>query len=122
MIINRTRNTVLCRKLETANSVFKKANGLMFRRSLKGGFLMRFERDSKPGIWTFGMFFPIDIAWIDSRGRVVKAKENAKPWRFLGYPKKPARAVLELNAGTLKKTKTRVGDTIRIYKRGGIIK
>jgi uncharacterized membrane protein (UPF0127 family) len=82
--------------------------GLMFRRKIKGGFLMVFERERKVSIWTAGMLLPIDIAWIGSGGKILAAKENAKPWRFLASHR--ARSVLELKAGTLKKTGTKKGD------------
>jgi len=114
VIRNLTRRTILCSRIEVARTPFQKARGLMFRSSLKGGMLFVFEKEGKPGIWTFGMFMPIDIAWLSSTRRVVTIKENAQPWRFLGYPRKKAKMVLELPAGTLKKTRTREGDILSI--------
>jgi len=113
-ISNVTRKTLLCRRVEVAVTPFQKTKGLMFRRQLQGGLLMISEKEARVGIWTFGMFFPIDIAWIDSSRRVVSIKENAQPWRFLGYPKKKATMILELRGGTLRKTKTREGDLLEI--------
>lgn len=117
MIANRTRGTVLCRSLETARSPGARARGLMFRSQLEGGLLFVFDRSCRPGIWTFGMLIPIDILWLDSGGRVVKARRNAKPWRYLGFPRKKARFVLELPAGTLEKSLTREGDALSIPRR-----
>jgi len=115
MIANKTRKTVLCKKVELAASHFSKARGLMFRTSLNGGMLFVFDKESRASIWTFGMFMPIDIVWIGSKNRVVDMKENALPWRYLGWPKKKAKMVLELKSGTLKKTGTRRGDLLEIH-------
>lgn len=114
MILNKTRKTTLCKKTEKAISGLSRAKGLMFRGSLKGGLIMIFDNEIKSGIWTFGMRIPIDIVWIDSKNRIVSIKENAKPWRYMGYPEKPAKMVLELNSGIVKKTRTCVGDLLKI--------
>jgi len=111
MIFNRTRKTAICTRLEVASSHFQKARGLMFKRSLEGGMLLDFEKESRVGIWTLGMLFTIDIAWIDSQGRITKIKSRARPWRYVGWGK--GKAVLEVNGGTLERTGTRVGDILK---------
>ena len=103
---------MLCRKVEIASSPGAKARGLMFRSRLEGGMLFPMEKEKTLDIWMFGMRFAIDIVWIDSSGRIVKVKENAKPWRFLGWAK--AKNVLELPAGTLRKTGTKKGDLLKV--------
>lgn len=92
----------------------------MFRGKLgeNCGLLMVFRKQSKPGIWMFGMRFPIDIVFISSRKRVVDVRENVKPlslnpltWRVY-YPRKPAKYVLELSAGAARATGTKPGDRL----------
>lgn len=119
-ITNRTRNTVLSTTTELALSPHQKAKGLMFRRSLNGGLLFVEEKPTKTSIWTVGMLIPIDILWIDEHHKVIKVKEEAKPWRYLGYPPTKAKMVLEVRAGTVKKTRTRVGDQLGITKTGAL--
>lgn len=112
MILNTTRKTTLCKRVEKAISSLSKARGLMFRRSLKGGLLMVFEKEQRVGIWMICMLMPLDILWIDKRGKIVFLKEHAKPWLYFGSRK--AAFVLELKAGTVKKTGTRIGDILYI--------
>ena len=122
MIRNRTRGTVLCRTTELAESSWQKARGLMFRKELEPGhgMLMTFSGDSNPGIWMFGMRFPIDIIFMDSKGEVVRVVEDAQPlrlswktWRIYNPPV-PAEYVLELPPGTAKQSGTLVGDVVEI--------
>ena len=119
-ILNRTRNTILVKDIETADSAFRKAVGLMFRKELRKGrgLLMNFGRDSRPGIWMLGMRFPIDLVFIDRRKRVVDLREGIKPMSLnpgtwcVHYPRKSVRYVLELNKGMLKRTGTGIGDVL----------
>lgn len=49
-------------------------------------------------VHTFGMFFPLDIAFFDRQGKLLKFVENAKPWRFFIGPKGTF-ATVEMPAG-----------------------
>jgi uncharacterized membrane protein (UPF0127 family) len=120
MIKNITRGTVLCRTCEAADSSWKRAIGLMFRKSMPRGhgLLMTFERPSRPGIWMFGMRFPIDIVFIGPDRRVVHTVQGARPlgfgwrtWRIY-MPPRDCTHVLELPAGTVRETGTRQGDVL----------
>lgn len=120
MIKNITKDKILVKKLEIADSVGKKTKGLMFRKELSkdSGFLMVFRNERKHEIWMFGMRFPIDIVFIDKDKRIVDIKHSVKPmgknpktWRIY-RPKEPCRYVLEVNSGLIEKTKTEVGDVL----------
>ena len=115
-ITNKTKNRVLA-NAEVASSIWSKTRGLMFRKSLPrgSGLLMDFKGEARPGIWMLFMRFPIDLVFIDKKTRVVDIKENIRPltfsprtWRVY-YPKRPARYVLEIPAGTVKRTGTGIG-------------
>lgn len=106
-VFNKTQKTVICERTELAKSYWQKTKGLMFRKSLprNKGLLMVFGNERRTGIWMFGMRFPIDIVFIDSRKRVVDVKKGIKPfsvnpktWRVF-YPSKSAKYILELNKG-----------------------
>ncbi len=111
-------------KLELADSALKRAIGLMYRDGLgtDNGMLFIFGRDGRPGIWMRNMRFPIDIAWLDKRFRIVDFVEKAKPCtdiRCKVYkPAASARYVLEFGAGTIRARGIRVGDTVRIKLHG----
>ena len=113
MIRNKTRQTTLCRKTEMAKSLWNKAMGLMFRKTLSrdSGMLFVFSRPGKFSFWTPFMLFPIDILFIDASRRVADIRENVKPWRAC-RPKAKAKYVLELRAGRVKETRTRTGDLL----------
>ena len=65
------------------------------------------------GIHTIGMSFPIDAAYLDARGRVLKTYHQLSPFRVAAVMFR-ARSVLELPIGTLIRTGTEVGDLLEI--------
>ena len=101
-------------ELELAETAFRQAKGLMFRKSLGSnkGMLFVFGTERRYPIWMFGMRFPIDIIWIDRQMRVVDIAKNAQPCllfcRFY-TPKKKTKYILEANAGFAERRKVRVG-------------
>ena len=103
--------TVIAEKAEMAESFYQKGKGLMLRKSLprNSALLMIFDKPGKHGIWMPFMRFPIDIVFLDSRKRVVGLHERARPISFrkktwkVYYPEKPAKYIIELPAGTVKR-------------------
>ena len=65
------------------------------------------------GVHTLGMGFPIDVLYLDQGLRVLRIQEQVRPWRFTAVLRHAA-SVLELPCGTAARTKTAVGDTIKI--------
>ena len=101
-------------ELEVAETSFRQAKGLMFRKFLgiNRGMLFVSDTECHYPIWMFGMRFPIDIIWIDMQMRVVDIAKNAQPCllfcRFY-TPKKKAKYILEVNAGFAERRKVKVG-------------
>lgn len=93
--------------VELADTPGKRAQGLSGRKELKENRGMLFVLD-KPDIYSFwmkDMNFPIDIIWIGEDLKIVDITRNAKPESYpkTFQPKKPAKYVIEVNAGwTLK--------------------
>jgi uncharacterized membrane protein (UPF0127 family) len=83
------------------------------------GLLGRTQMDADEGMYitpcewihTFGMKFPIDVAFLYKDGRVLAVHHALKPNR-LSRPVFRADGVLELAAGRLAATHTDVGDMI----------
>jgi hypothetical protein len=102
-----------------ADTPRKMTVGLMFRNGLKSNECMTFffPNDGTHPIWMRNMKFPIDIVWYDSNKRVVDFVENAMPsgrFDFSSFrPKKPARYVIEFNAGFVKKNKIKIKDVAK---------
>ena len=81
-----------------------------------GGLLMVFDADTinDTGIWMKDMKIPIDIIWMNNEKKVIYIVMDASP--DLGEsktfrPTSPAKYVLEIPAGTAKKSAIKIGDT-----------
>jgi hypothetical protein len=109
--INQATGQVIASRVKIAQDFQSRSTGLLNRSSLdeNEGLLI------KPcnSIHTFFMKFPIDVLFLDQKGKVVKIGESIKPWRLFGALFKGC-MVLEIRAGRLKQVKTTVGDIIKI--------
>ncbi len=63
------------------------------------------------GVHTLGMSFPIDVVYLDKKGRALRLYHNLQPFR-VGAISLRAHSVLELPAGVLAQTNTEIGDII----------
>lgn len=112
MIANATRRAVIASGGQIANRLGARFRGLMLRDSLAPG--AGLVIDPCTSIHMFFMRFPIDVLYIDRADRVVRIQEGLKPWRVGPLYTKGARYVIELPKGTIARTGTQVGDSIRI--------
>ncbi len=105
------RNQVLAEKTIVAASHWARMRGLLGRRAMRPGegLLLAYAK----AIHTIGMRFSIDIAFLDSRGRVVHMIQRIKPFRISPLVRDSA-MVLELPAGVLQQTGTKLGDCVQI--------
>ncbi|MEW5995923.1 MAG: DUF192 domain-containing protein [Candidatus Zixiibacteriota bacterium] len=103
----------MARKIEVADTFWKRFRGLMMRQKLPEGegMLFKFNNPGRYGIHMFFMRFPIDLVYLDSGFRVVELKEKIKPWR-LYRPKNKASYLVELPAGTINGAKIKIGQKI----------
>ncbi|MER7717810.1 DUF192 domain-containing protein [Streptomyces flaveolus] len=81
--------------LEIAASYRARTRGLLGRDSIDGALLL----SPANSVHTFGMRFPIDVAYLDRRLTVI-AVRTMPPGR-LGLPRLRARHVLEAEAGAM---------------------
>ncbi|GHJ94927.1 hypothetical protein SNE510_44460 [Streptomyces sp. NE5-10] len=81
--------------VEVAASYRARRRGLLGRDGVAGAMLLT----PANSVHTFGMRFPIDVAYLDRRLRVL-AVVTMRPGR-LGLPRPRARHVLEAEAGTM---------------------
>jgi len=110
-VTNLRNGREISNNLAVANSLLKRMKGLLGKTEMKAGEALLI----KPcmSIHTFFMRFPIDIIFLNKRNKVIALIKNLKPNRLTRlYPS--AASVLELPAGTLNTTDTRVGDDIEI--------
>ena len=110
-IINQRTGDIITSQTRKANTWKKRLIGLLAHKELLPG----------EGMWlwpcksvhTIGMRFPIDIIFLDKNNRVKKLDQEVKPYRIC-LAKKGSYSVLELPAGTLKKTEVKRGDKLLI--------
>ncbi|QUC56397.1 DUF192 domain-containing protein [Streptomyces sp. A2-16] len=94
--------------LEIASSYRARTRGLLGRDSVAGALLL----SPAGSVHTFRMRFPIDVAYLDRRLRVI-AVRTMRPGR-LGLPRLRSRHVLEAEAGAMEGWGVRVGVRVEI--------
>ncbi len=110
MILNLTRESVVCEQVAIADRAIPRMRGLLGRRTLRSGegLLLR----PAPSIHTAFMRFPIDAVFLDADLRVVKLVPRLAPWRTASARR--AKAVLELPAGESARRELGVADRLAV--------
>lgn len=96
----------------------QRQQGLMYRQGMKEdqGMLFIFETEDIYSFWMKNMLFSLDMLWLDSNRRVVHIEENVPPCASEPCPSyepaRPARYVLELVSGSVKKHGLKLGDRL----------
>jgi uncharacterized membrane protein (UPF0127 family) len=121
-IVSKTGVHAFSVELATNNAELER--GLMFRKSLPEGqgMLFDFKVDQPVSFWMHNTYIPLDMIFINGRGRIAHIVENATPMSDTLIPSEyPVRAVLEVIAGTAGKLGIAVGDQVTgsIFGRGG---
>ncbi|MGE5271982.1 MAG: DUF192 domain-containing protein [Thiohalocapsa sp.] len=101
--------------VEVATTPAQMEQGLMFRRSLApdAGMIFDYGRPSMAMMWMKNMLIPLDMLFVDERGRIINIHERAVPGSLDTIPAAaPARAVVELNGGTAARLGIRPGDRV----------
>ncbi len=112
---NRSRQTVLAREVELADSSWTRMKGLLGRKPDEFTSGMGLWIVPSQGVHTVGMSFAIDVVYLDSKRRVIHVCHALAPFRIAALKFK-ARSVVELPAGTLAQTQTSVGDVLDILQ------
>ncbi len=102
--------------VEVARTDEETEKGLMFRRSLpeNGGMLFDLQQDQEVSMWMKNTFIPLDMLFVSHDGRIVSLALDAQPMsEALISSRALAAAVIELNAGMVKKLAVEVGDFVR---------
>lgn len=105
-VVDATRGVVVARRVQRADTFARRLVGLLGRPEL----------GEDEGLWiepcdsihTFFMRFPIDVAFLDPRGTVIRRLERLPPWRATRLHTQ-ARACLELAPGVLERKGVRDG-------------
>ena len=104
-------------KLEVAETIEQKSQGLSGRKRLaqNKGMLFVFPKIKHHAFWMKEMYFPLDFIWLQDN-TVVDLTENVmlKNDPFSGRRKHTK--VIELNAGQIKESQIKIGDTVYFHK------
>lgn len=96
---------------ELAERRSDRRRGLLGRDDLEGALVIRPCR----AVHTIGMKFPIDVAFVDADGIVMKTLRM--PRHRLGLPVPKARIVIEARAGAFSRWGLNVGDVVEVRDR-----
>lgn len=112
MIVNKTKKTLLTKNKKILKNNFSKSLGLMFSKKINNrGLIFEFKKEKTHSIHMLFVFFPIDILFLNKNKEVVEIKENLNPFSFY-TSKKHAKYFIELPAGAVKRTKTKLNNTL----------
>jgi hypothetical protein len=112
-VTNDSRGTILGDRIRVARSTLERTVGLLRTPQLGRGEGLWIERS--PSIHMFFMRYAIDAVFVAADGRVAKIVPNLKPWRVVWWAR-GARDCLELPAGAVAASGTRVGDRLELTR------
>jgi uncharacterized membrane protein (UPF0127 family) len=104
-------------RVEIASSAAQRRRGLMHRSSLPrdAGMVFQYAAPTDGGFWMKDTRVPLDIAFYDARGRILRIMQM-KPCRAdpcpISAPRVAYRGALEVNRGALARWGVAVGDSI----------
>jgi uncharacterized protein len=110
-VYNQTRESFLSLNVKAADTILSRLKGLIGRLKLR----------SDEGVWivpsrgvhTLGLFFPLDLIYLDEHHRVIHLIEYFPSFR-IGPLKTQAESVLELPTHTIYSSHTQPGDQLVI--------
>lgn len=110
-VINLTKKTWLATKVRKADNFVTRLVGLLKRTHL-GPEEALWLMPSK-GIHTIGMKFPIDVVFLNKQFYVLGLTSGMHPYRVSGVHMR-GYSVIELPNGTIRKSRTEIGDQLEI--------
>jgi uncharacterized protein len=110
-VVNLSNGAELVNNLSTADTFFKRLRGLMFSKKLPAGHGLLIQPCQS--IHTFFMKYSIDVLYISKDLEIVGMDETIMPAK-VGKFQKRSYSVLELPAGTIRTTETKIGNYLTI--------
>jgi uncharacterized protein len=114
-VVNLSNGAELVNNLSTADTFFKRLKGLMFSKKLPAGHGLLIQPCQS--IHTFFMNYSIDVLYISKDLEIVGMDEKLMPAK-VGKFQKRAYSVLEMPAGTIRTTETKIGNYLTIKWKG----
>jgi uncharacterized protein len=102
---------VVAEHVEIAGTMWRRFMGLMGRADLPAGQGLALSPCSS--IHMFFMRIPLDVAFLDRNGRVLRVYHGIRPWR-MSRVVRGAHTAVELRAGTLRAAGVEPGQVLRL--------
>jgi uncharacterized membrane protein (UPF0127 family) len=96
--------------VQVASSRADRRHGLLGRDEMEGALLLERTR----WVHTVGMRFPVDVAYLDAEGNVLKTVRMSR--HRIGVPVAKARSVVEAEAGAFARWGLHVGDRLEVRR------
>lgn len=110
-VTNMSRGVVLVDKGRVADNFWTRLKGLIGVRTLAEGDGLLIN--GSKGVHCMFMSIPIDVVYVDKDDQIIAIDQNMRPWT-VGRIFPASRYVLELPAGTARRTGTTIGDRLRV--------
>jgi uncharacterized protein len=110
-----TKKSPLVFDVWLADTPARQAQGLMFVRSLpeQRGMLFVYQSPKTITMWMKNTYIPLDMVFIDDRGRIQSIVERATPHSLATISSgKPARAILEIGGGEARRLGLKPGQPV----------
>jgi len=101
--------------VEIADDDAEREQGLMYRDSMPelDGMLFLFTEEEPLSFWMKNTIMPLDILYLGADHKIVTIARNAKPYSLETIPSvKPAKYVVEVNAGFSQRHGIKEGDVV----------
>ncbi len=109
-LVNKRNASLVLNNLQVADTLFKRLKGLLGYDQLPRDFGLLFPKCNM--IHMIGMRFPIDVVFLDEKGKVLKIFYSYQPGRIMLWPISQAYYTLELPSGLCKEKDIKEGDLL----------
>ncbi len=106
-------------RVEIARTQAERSRGLMHRRALpaRSGMVFVYPQESSGGFWMMNTLIPLDIAFLDARGKILRILTmtpcRAERCRIYN-PGVRYRSALEVNAGSFRRWHVKAGNVVAV--------
>ena len=110
-IKNLSSNRIIAKDSGIAESALSRYLGLMLTRPKQSALVLKFGSERKISLHMAFVFYTIDVIFANARMEVVDVKQNFRPFQTYSSAGKATYAI-ELPAGSVRKSNTKVKDRI----------
>lgn len=111
MLINLSNNQILASKMGQAYTFLRRLKGLMFTKDLPTDCALHIRPCRS--VHTFFMNYSIDVLYLNANYKIVAIDEQLCPGK-VGKMYAEAVSVIELPAGTARRTDTQIGHVVQL--------